>query len=140
MADAKNTGIDAKMRKYMEILSIIHQQAEKRDDLFIIGTHLVIHNFQNLLTNADVAINRGGTGLELILSREFLCVSESIFERISWDYNDREIENLIKKISEGGEIEERILAMDSMEVAFVFCKTCLKTGDYFFQVNNKIQN
>ena len=131
----KNNGIS----NWMTILSIIQKQAEERDDLFIIGTHLGIHNFQNLLTNADVAI-RGGTGLELILSREFLCVSESIPKRISWDYNDQEIENLTRKIFEGGKIEEIILAMDSMEVAFVFHETCLKTGDYFFQVNNKIQN
>ena len=126
-----NTDTDVKMRKYMEILSIIYQQAGRRTDLFTIGTRLKIYNFQNLLTNANVAIKKNGTGLEPELYMEFSCVTRNVAMRSSWDFNDQEKKDLIKKISEGDKIEEIILTMNNMEIAFVFCTICLKTGDYF---------
>ena len=129
-----NTDI-AEMTKYMEILSIIYQQAEERTDLLNIGAYLGIYNFQNILTNAGVAINEDDTGLEPKLYTEFLNVNKHVAIKSPWDFNKQEKNDLIKEIFEGDKTKKIISTMNNMEIAFVFCEICLKAEDYFLNKN-----
>ncbi len=128
---------DVEMTKYMEILSIMYQQAERRGDLLSIGACLEICDFQNLLTNANVAIDNNDTGLEPKLYKGFLHVSRNIAVRNFWDLNKQEKEDLIKKIFKGNKTEKIISTMNNTEIAFVFCGICLKAEYYFLDKNLK---
>lgn len=136
MVDTIDADVDAEMTKYMmEILSIIYQQAEKRTDLLNIGAYLGVSEFQNLLTNAGVAINKDDTGLEPKLCMAFLHISRHVAMRSPWNFNKQEEKDLIKKIFEGNKTERIISTMNNMEIVFVLCEICLKAEDYFLNKN-----